>query len=306
MTTKNITGVVNWLKGWFYDKEEITSKEQALQTQINNKASTSDLATTNGNVSNLASQLSGKANQSDLNITNNNLSALESKVDSLDNVDLLEIVQSLPTASASTMNCLYIVTNGGTTPSNLYSIYVTVDNDGEYSWEKIDDADLQGFITSDTANATFALKSHDHGSITNDGKVVGAAANKPLITTTGGAVTAGSFEGTATNIKMNGTQAVGSRNTFARGDHVHPVDTSRAPNDHASSANTYGVGTPSVYGHVKTINSLTQASHTDGTALSAFQGKVLKGLVDGCVADIELVPKTTDATGAIKLIYSDE
>lgn len=36
------------------------------------------------------------------------------------------------------------------------------------------------------------------------------------------------FETTATNIKMNGTQAVGTADTLARADHVHPIDTSRA------------------------------------------------------------------------------
>lgn len=51
-----------------------------------------------------------------------------------------------------------------------------------------------------------AAASHSHGSITNDGKV-GTAANKPLITGTGGLVQAGSF----------GTSA----NTFAEGNHTH-------------------------------------------------------------------------------------
>lgn len=37
------------------------------------------------------------------------------------------------------------------------------------------------------------------------------------------------MESTATNIKMNGTQSAGSLATAARGDHVHPTDTSRAP-----------------------------------------------------------------------------
>ena len=49
------------------------------------------------------------------------------------------------------------------------------------------------------------------------------------------------FEATAANIKMDGTQAVGTLNTVARGDHVHPTDTSRAPL--ASPALT---GTPTV------------------------------------------------------------
>lgn len=35
------------------------------------------------------------------------------------------------------------------------------------------------------------------------------------------------YEGTPSNIQMNGTQAVGSLGSVARGDHVHPTDTSR-------------------------------------------------------------------------------
>ena len=37
------------------------------------------------------------------------------------------------------------------------------------------------------------------------------------------------YEVTASNIKMDGAQSVGLLNTVARGDHVHPTDTSRAP-----------------------------------------------------------------------------
>ena len=50
MADKTITGIVTWLKGWFYDKDEITTKENALQTQINNKASQSDLNTLSSTV----------------------------------------------------------------------------------------------------------------------------------------------------------------------------------------------------------------------------------------------------------------
>ncbi|MBQ9026867.1 MAG: hypothetical protein IJ743_00580 [Bacilli bacterium] len=95
------------------------------------------------------------------------------------------------------------------------------------------DLDLTGYVKDNDSRLSDARTptSHTHGNITNDGKV-GTAANKPLITGTGGVVGAGSFEGTATNIKMNGVQSVGSLNTFARGDHVHPVDTSRAAASH--------------------------------------------------------------------------
>lgn len=55
----------------------------------------------------------------------------------------------------------------------------------------------------------------------------------------------------------------------------------KAPNNHASSGTTYGVGTESKYGHNKVINNLTKSSFVNGESLSAYQGKVLKGLIDG-------------------------
>lgn len=81
------------------------------------------------------------------------------------------------------------------------------------------------------------------------------------------------------------------------------------PTSHASSANTYGLGSTSNYGHVKTINGLTQSSHVDGTALSAYQGKVLNDKITALtnkvvferivVSDIPIgtVPKTGNVTG---------
>jgi hypothetical protein len=54
----------------------------------------------------------------------------------------------------------------------------------------------------------------------------------------------------------------------------------KAPNSHASTGTTYGVGTTANYGHCKTINGLTQSSHVNGNALSAYQGKLLKDSID--------------------------
>lgn len=72
----------------------------------------------------------------------------------------------------------------------------------------------------------------------------------------------------STSPKMNGTAAVGTETTWAHGDHVHPVDTSRAPTSHASSATTYGKGTNSNYGHVKLSDATngTTAAASGGTA----------------------------------------
>lgn len=55
----------------------------------------------------------------------------------------------------------------------------------------------------------------------------------------------------------------------------YQLNQGKAPNNHASSATTYGVGTGSNYGHCKVINNLTTASASDGLALNAYQGKVL-------------------------------
>jgi len=64
------------------------------------------------------------------------------------------------------------------------------------------------------------------------------------------------FETTSSNIKMNGVQAIGSSGKPAHSDHVHPTDSSRAPTNHASAATTYGVGSSSVFGHVKMGSSI--------------------------------------------------
>ncbi len=61
------------------------------------------------------------------------------------------------------------------------------------------------------------------------------------------------------------------------------LNANKAPNSHASTGTTYGLGSTNNYGHVKTINGLTQSSHVDGTALSAYQGKVLNDLINSKV-----------------------
>ena len=58
--------------------------------------------------------------------------------------------------------------------------------------------------------------------------------------------------------------SVGIETSWARGDHVHPTDTSRAPTSHASSDTAYGVGTSSNYGHVKLSDAIDSTSGTSG------------------------------------------
>ena len=179
MADKTITGIVTWLKGWFYDKDEITTKENALQTQINNKASQSDLNTLSSTVSGkldardyvvdsalsdsstnpvqnkaINTALNNKANSNHNHTTANVTeasalshigtsanasqhdvnSAIDNIIGNLIGADIIKVVTTLPTASASTMNALYLLRS-----NSQYDIYITVENSGSYAWEKLDD-----------------------------------------------------------------------------------------------------------------------------------------------------------------------
>ena len=80
-------------------------------------------------------------------------------------IELIEVVQSLGTASASTMNKLYLVAESSAQTHDAYEIYVTVrtGTSGSYSyaWEKVDTAriDLSNYATKSdvtTEIGTFA------------------------------------------------------------------------------------------------------------------------------------------------------
>ena len=68
-------------------------------------------------------------------------------------IELIEVVQSLGTASASTMNKLYLVAESTSKTHDNYEIYITVrtGTSGSYSyaWEKVDTAriDLSNYTT---------------------------------------------------------------------------------------------------------------------------------------------------------------
>lgn len=209
MASKQITGIVNWLKNWFYDKGTMNTllgaKANVNQGQANYNVVTNasgditvepkptiDTALSSNSenaVQNkvINSALSGKANsshthttsqvtdpaahtfilQTSANATQSNinsqidfiLSEVAGAVDNLSNIRLVKVVtgstadEALGTASQSTMDTLYVYATGSTTSKNLYGIYVTIKDGNNFRWEKIDDADLQGFLTqSDIVN----------------------------------------------------------------------------------------------------------------------------------------------------------
>ena len=219
MGDKTITGIVTWLKGWFYDKDEITTKENALQTQINNKASQSDLNTLSSTVSGkldasdyvvdsalsssstnpvqnkvINTALNNKANSTHTHTTANVTeatalnhigtsanatqhdvnTAIDNIIGNLTGADIIKVVTTLPTASASTMNALYLLSS-----NSQYDIYITVESSGSYAWEKLDDDVLSdlSIAWSDITDkpSSFTPSSHTHGQITADGKITSTA-----------------------------------------------------------------------------------------------------------------------------------
>lgn len=171
-------------------KANATHSHSATEVADNNSANYTNLGT-----------LSSNASQQTIN------AAIDSKLGSLAEIELVTVVAELPTASADTMNQLYLVAEATSGVHDNYEVYITVrtGTSGSYSyaWEKVDTAriDLSGYSTT----------SHGHGNIDKDGKI-GSTSGLPLITTTGGLITTGSFSNTS--------------GTFAEGNHAHNQITS--------------------------------------------------------------------------------
>ena len=154
--------------------------------------------------------------------------AINIQLGALKNVNLIALVTGdLPTASADTMNKLYVKAKSGGATGDGYDIWVTIktgtSSNPSYDWEKIDDFDLQTIsVAWDSVTnkpSTFPPEAHAHGNILTSGKLSGFRnANIPLITTTDGLITGGSFGSSA--------------NTFCEGNDSRLSD-ARTPTSHA-------------------------------------------------------------------------
>jgi len=98
------------------------------------------------------------------------------------------------------------------------------------------------------------------GATLGNSQIVETNASGALITATKGTSYNKAFETSTANILMNGAVSVGSSANVPRADHIHPIDTSRAPTSHAVDANTYGWGSTSVFGHLKVGSGLGVSS----------------------------------------------
>lgn len=173
--------IVTWLKQWFYTESEIDTITGGLQTQINNKADSSSLTskadktggasqitdTSANSYTNISTSLTTSSSQADIN------SAINTKIGTLMGIDWIQVVQTLPSASASTMGKLYLVAVSGSGDNN-FKEYVTVENSGAYTWEKLGEISGSG-LSVDWADITgkpnLIQTSSTSGLVKNDGTI---------------------------------------------------------------------------------------------------------------------------------------
>lgn len=69
-----------------------------------------------------------------------------------------ELVNTLPTASAATMNKIYLTPSSDPQTQNLKDEYITIQNGSTYSWEQIGSTaiDLSGYVTTTALNTALA------------------------------------------------------------------------------------------------------------------------------------------------------
>ena len=136
---------------------------------------------------------------------------------------------------------------------------------------------------------TMTPTSHTHGNLTNDGKI-GSNANKPLITTTGGTVTTGSF-GTSANTFCEGND---SRLSDARTPTSH-THTKSEITDFPSLATVATSGSYNDLSNkptIPTVNNATLTIQKNGTTVKTFTSNSNTDVT----ANISVPTKTSDLT----------
>lgn len=99
-------------------------------------------------------------------------SAIDSKIGSLLSIELITIVQTLPTASAETMNKMYLVAESSAKTQDNYEIFITVRTGSAgsytYAWEKVDTCriDLSDYVRKE--DVTLSINSSDELILTLD------------------------------------------------------------------------------------------------------------------------------------------
>ena len=170
-----------------------------LKTKLDNIEAEANKTIVDSSLSN------SSANPVQNQVINSALSGLDSRITALEGIDAIQVVQTLPTASASTMNRLYIINE-----SSNVNVYYTEENNGSYAWHKMD-TDILDDLSIEWADiqnkpSSFTPSSHTHGNISNDGKVTTTGTNNGsmLVTTSSDVVVAQTvvdvFDGVVQNL----------------------------------------------------------------------------------------------------------
>lgn len=201
MVEKSITGVVTWLKNWFYDKEEITGylNNKVNLNQGSGSANMNVVTGSSGNItveakptidSALSSSstnavqnkvintaLNGKANSSHnqatttvtntqaynhiksgesttLTLTNQKLinDAINTKIGELESIEIIIVTSDKGTASASTMNRLFIELRENNSADVYYTIRSGTSPNYTYAWHLLDADILNSLSLNFTAD----------------------------------------------------------------------------------------------------------------------------------------------------------
>lgn len=338
----DLTGIIDWLKGWFYDKNEVNAYLNAKANKNLTNANMNVVTDASGNITTeskpVIPDVSGKidtagtglsksgttlnhsnsitaqtstvfkkikydaqghitgtgdvvANDLPMHPHSTNLiidtisqnyenlgittmgatqeeinTAINTIIGNLSSFKAIEVVSTRPTASASTMNKLYIVSE-----NSKVNVYYTKQSGSTYSWQKMD-ADILDELSinyywseidnnpfSSSTPSSFAPASHNHGNLQSNG-TIGNSADKVIITGGGGVLQAVSTIGATQVADINAHQNIGTRASATQGAINTAIDT-------------------------------------------AIGGKQDAG---DYITSIALVPKSSDSTGAIRLYYGDE
>lgn len=270
---KEIKDVITWLKSWFYDKTEVYSKSETYTKSEVNSALSNKL---NSNLTTANKML----------VTDNNGNVV---LDDKPTFEAIKVVASLPTASASTMGALYIVSE-----NSKVNVYYTRNNNGSYSWQKMDTdiLDELSINWNDVQNkpSTFTPISHSVNSTTYGVGTTSNYGHNKIIDN----LTASSL--------VNGESLSAHQGYVLKGliDDLEDelVDFNATTVNYTPSSSDWGE-------YVQVVSNVASAL----TVLKQIQNT--KQDNGDCVTSIALVPKGSDPTadaynGVIRLYYGDE
>lgn len=148
----------------------------------------------------------------------------------------------------------YIIQKAYTLPSNRKPITYCRIKYGTYGWGVWHTVYTDQNLTNATSSKEGLFSSDDKYKLDN----IAVEANKTIVDST--------ISSTSPNPVRNST--------------IKTELDKKAPINHSSVGTEYGAATTSNYGHVKIINNLNSNSYVNGLALAAYQGKLLKDLID--------------------------